>query len=235
MVCGKAEPVACSVDTVEFGSLASASASASSSPVLQARNKIDSRAGCVTVIGNSITITTASSTPNFDQSSLGSDDSGICCSSTSGNQLRLARSSEYFEDDDVMMQFEESKSLEEEMEPSTVDTHHPISKFSSVQDCVETVSTVCNDRYIRIAVVLNTIGASITQLIIKNLTIYFVFSELVQELLQMRLVLAQARVMRLVQHLNSRGYYAGSNRSSLTCPMLSRICSIRKNLACRRT
>lgn len=146
-MCGKAEPVARAVDTVEFGS--SASASASSSPVLQARSKSDSITDCITAVRSSVTITTASSTPNFgnfDQSSLGSDDSGICCSLVSGNQLRLARSTEYFEDDDVMMQFEECKSLEsEEMEPSSVDQ---ASELRSVESNEVTGSALSSDRYV---------------------------------------------------------------------------------------
>ena len=159
-MCGKAEPVARAVDTVEFGS--SASASASSSPVLQARNKSDSRNGSATVTGNSVTITTASSTPNFgnfDQSSLGSDDSGICCSSASGNQLRLARSTEYFEDDDVMMQFEECKSLEsEEMEPSCVDQS---SELSSGESNAITASALCSDRYVYISSSIHSLPLSL--------------------------------------------------------------------------
>ena len=49
-----------------------------------------------------------SSTPNFDQSSLGSDDSGICCSSSNP---RLTRSAEFL-DDDASCQFDETKSVE---------------------------------------------------------------------------------------------------------------------------
>ena len=49
---------------------------------------------------------------NFDQSSLGSDDSGICCSS--GSRLRMTRSAEFLDDD---VTFDESKSLNsDEME-----------------------------------------------------------------------------------------------------------------------
>lgn len=69
--------------------------------------------------------TTSVSTPNFDQSSLGSDDSGICCSlssssctsSTDQQKLgrRLTRSAELLVDDDAHL--DESKSIEsDEME-----------------------------------------------------------------------------------------------------------------------
>lgn len=84
-----------------------------------------------------VPITTASSSPNFDQSSLGSDDSGICCSASGGEKLRLTRSAEYLEDDDAMMQFDESKSLEsEEMEfaPETPVTSHPEADASRVSE-----------------------------------------------------------------------------------------------------
>lgn len=82
----------------------------------------DSRTG---VLIAQVSITTSSSSPNFDQSSLGSDDSGICCSAGGSEKLRLTRSAEYLEDDDVMMQFDESKSLESEEMEFTPVTCHP--------------------------------------------------------------------------------------------------------------
>lgn len=113
-ICGKAEPVGRTL------------ASASSSPVLPARSS-ESRVGVLGTV-NGLPITTASSSPNFDQSSLGSDDSGICCSSGDREKLRLARSVEYLEDDDAMMQFDESKSLEsDEMEFSSETLVLPVS------------------------------------------------------------------------------------------------------------
>ncbi|KAK4037181.1 hypothetical protein OUZ56_029221 [Daphnia magna] len=123
-VCGRAEPV------VQSGRLPD---SASSSPVLAAR-LTELRTG---VLIAQVPITTASSSPNFDQSSLGSDDSGICCSASGGEKLRLTRSAEYLEDDDAMMQFDESKSLEsEEMEfaPETPVTSHPEADASRVSE-----------------------------------------------------------------------------------------------------
>ncbi len=92
--------------------------------MLTARNT-ESR---TSVLVAEVPITTASSSPNFDQSSLGSDDSGICCSTSGRDKLRLTRSAEYLEDEDAMMQFDESKSLEsDEMEftPETSATSHP--------------------------------------------------------------------------------------------------------------
>ena len=112
-ICGKAEPVIRLTN------------SSSSSPVLTARNT-ESRTG---VLVAEVPITTASSSPNFDQSSLGSDDSGICCSTSERDKLRLTRSAEYLEDDDAMMQFDESKSLEsDEMEftPESSASSHPV-------------------------------------------------------------------------------------------------------------
>lgn len=87
-----------------------------------------------------VPITTASSSPNFDQSSLGSDDSGICCSASGrGDKLRLTRSSaEYLEDDDAMMQFDESKSLEsDEMEftaESSASSSHPEPALAEIEE-----------------------------------------------------------------------------------------------------
>ena len=119
-MCGKAEPVVRPPD------------SASCSPVLTARAAtIESRV----VTTGGVSITTSTSSPNFDQSSLGSDDSGICCSSGGReNKLRLTRSAEYLEDDDGMMQFDESKSLEsDEMEfsPETSAASHPAAEEPS--------------------------------------------------------------------------------------------------------
>lgn len=85
------------------------------------------------VLVTGVSITTSSSSPNFDQSSLGSDDSGICCSSGERDKLRLTRSADYLEDDDAMMQFDESKSLEsDEMEfsPETSAASHPAAEPS---------------------------------------------------------------------------------------------------------
>lgn len=91
--------------------------------MLTARNP-ESRTGGGVLVAAEVPITTASSSPNFDQSSLGSDDSGICCSASGrGDKLRLTRSSaEYLEDDDVMMQFDESKSLESDEMEFTAET-----------------------------------------------------------------------------------------------------------------
>ncbi|XP_046630632.1 phosphatidylinositol 4-kinase beta-like [Daphnia pulicaria] len=115
-ICGKAEPVIQSTGRLLLDS-------ASSSPVLTARNP-ESRTGGGVLVAAEVPITTASSSPNFDQSSLGSDDSGICCSASGrGDKLRLTRSSaEYLEDDDAMMQFDESKSLESDEMEFTAET-----------------------------------------------------------------------------------------------------------------
>lgn len=130
-ICGKAEPVIQSTGRLPD--------SASSSPVLTARNT-ESRTG---VLIAEVPITTASSSPNFDQSSLGSDDSGICCSTSGRDKLRLTRSAEYLEDDDAMMQFDESKSLEsDEMEftPETSASSHP-----EPASCLAEEETATND------------------------------------------------------------------------------------------
>ena len=94
-MCGRAEPV-------------------SSSPGLR---KAEPQASSVASSASASVVCITSSTPNFDQSSLGSDDSGICCSSSN---LRLTRSAEFL-DDDLMPFGDESKSLaaysDEMMEP----------------------------------------------------------------------------------------------------------------------
>lgn len=90
-------------------------------PACQSR-QVDSRTSVSSLISDSLSMVAASSTTNFDQSSLGSDDSGICCPSNLAvsDRLRLMRRGDYLEDDDGVVPFDESKSIESDEVDSSV-------------------------------------------------------------------------------------------------------------------
>ena len=117
-ICGRAEPV----------SSCGASSSGCGVELEKSTSRIES--GIESAIGNGVVSAGISTSSNFDQSSLGSDDSGICCgggggSSSGGiNPLRMTRSAECLDDNDDII-FDESKSLNSDNSDNCEMDHAP--------------------------------------------------------------------------------------------------------------
>ena len=140
IICGKAEPVVQRRPSDPLEMRPPTSVPVSFNPVCKSSERMETQKENLSAVMNSATATAvsvkmSSGTFNYDQSSLGSDDSGICCSSLGlgpGEKLHSTQSTENLVEGDAysVSNFDESKSIES-------DETNGLSELSSTVGIVE--------------------------------------------------------------------------------------------------